>query len=219
LAELKGYDSQEQARQAHEQHRAEGADREENLGSGDGEQPTPAEPLSRQQYARDMRAGEPVTISEAYPALGDDPAASGTDQSLRRRLAGLEAENAKLATSNMALAAGMQAIEARLERLEHASQDQPVPLASGNEQSRPDVTREEATPQRLGRLPRWASNEAVGLAAAVGGGTLTTVADFARAFPATYAGIGASALGVGAAGLGLYRKHREDKNAAPRRRH
>jgi hypothetical protein len=53
----------------------------------------------------------------------------------------------------------------------------------------------------------WASNEAVGLAAALGGGTLMTMADLTRALPATDAGVAASALTVAAAGLGWYRKN------------
>jgi hypothetical protein len=140
------------------------------------------------------------------------------DQSLRRRLAGLESESAKLAGSNAQLAKNMKAIEARLERLEHASENQAAPTASGRERSRAEKIEMDKAPQRRAHLPRWASNEAIGLAAAVGGGTLITLADFMRAFPATFAGIGASALGVGAAGLGWYRKRREEKDAA-RRRH
>jgi hypothetical protein len=115
----------------------------------------------------------------------------------------------------------MKAIEARLERLErleHADQDRPTARVGGSEDSRPEVTGEKAAPDRRGHFPTWASSEAAGLAAAVGGGTLTTVADLTRCLPATYAGMGASALGVWAAGLGFYRKHREEKDV-PRRGH
>jgi hypothetical protein len=154
-----------------------------------------------------------IPAGKFHPVRGPLEAAGGAAelQTLRRRLADLESENARLATS-------MKAIEARLERLEHAGQDQPKARVVGSEESRPDVTEEKAEPYRRAGFPRWASNEAVGLAAAVGGGTLTTVADLTRVLPATYAGVMASALGVGAAGIGWYRKHREEKDA-PGRRH
>jgi hypothetical protein len=67
-------------------------------------------------------------------------------------------------------------------------------------------------PQQKGRA-EWTSNEALAFGAVAGGGIVTTVADFWSCLPATYAGITASVLGVGAAGIALFRKHREASNA------
>jgi uncharacterized protein YlxW (UPF0749 family) len=123
---------------------------------------------------------------------------------VRRRLAELESENSELGK-------GMEALEARLERLERNSPDKPPAPVSNKEQSGAETAGEETRRQAARR--EWRSNEAIGLAAAVGGGVLVTVADFTSALPATYAGIGASALGVGAATVGWYRRHREAKDA------
>jgi hypothetical protein len=235
VGELGRYDLQKQARQAQdEQSRPEQADGQaQATESGAGAQRAPAEHRSREEYAREMRLGAFVPASEPSardehdlrnaepPEYADRATAgehrpgdriSGPDEGLRRRVADLESENAQLATSMQALEEHLK----RLDRLEHASHEQPT--VGGKERSDPDVAAEEATPGPRGNFPRWASTEAVGFAAAVGGGTLTTMADFLRAFPAAYAGIAASALGVGASGLGWYRKRREERDA-PRRGH
>jgi hypothetical protein len=57
------------------------------------------------------------------------------------------------------------------------------------------------------------SDEAFLLAAAAGGGIVTTLADYVRYLPADAAGITASVLAVGAATITWARKHREAKNA------
>lgn len=136
----------------------------------------------------------------------------------------LESENAELGktvtevkTENADLRRGFSAHEARLERLERNALGNTGSLDTDRELSSADNAVEKTEHQR-GR-PEWTSNEAIGLAAATSSGLLTTVADYWSYLPATYAGITASVLGVGAAGIALVRKHREARNAAHRPEH
>lgn len=168
-----------------------------------------------------------------------------TDDGLRQRVADLEAANAELRNENTQLAKdvvevesenaelgktvtelktenadlrrGFSAHEARLERLEKIVPDKPATVNADRELAPAEQAEKKAKQQR-GR-PEWTSNETIGLAAATGGGILTTVADYWSYLPATYAGITASVLGVGAAAIALVRKHREARDAAHRPEH
>jgi chromosome segregation ATPase len=136
---------------------------------------------------------------------------------LDRGLAELESENADLGKQIAKLTSRNDVLDSRLERLEQIVQDKPAAVDTDRELGSADRAEKKAK-QQAGRN-EWMSNEAIGLAAATGGGVLTTVADYWRYLPATYAGITASVLGVGAAAIALVRKHREARNAAHRPGH
>lgn len=204
---------------------------------------TPGETLTQNRNADQTARGQhPYRAAEhdktSEQASHDDGDASAADQAadtddaLHQRLADLESANAELKTENTQLSRGMaeletgnadlgkriaevearnDTLEARLERLEQKADD-PALAAMRNSGQDAQTVAEEAKKQQPDR-PEWRSNEAVGLAAAVSGGIVTTIADYWSALPATYAGIAASALGIGAATVGWYRKHREVKDA------
>jgi hypothetical protein len=174
------------------------------------------------QADSDAETGEdhqPVDVaSEAEAALRQQVAELKTENAqLGKDMAELKAENADIRSKNAELERGYSALETRIERLEKSSPDKPAASISGMELGTPEISQSE-TKQPSARQ-EWTSNEAFALAASTGGGILTTVSDYWSYLPATYAGITASILGVGAAAVALIRKHREAKDATHRPGH
>jgi hypothetical protein len=164
--------------------------------------------------------GEVTNQSDAGTGVPDQAAETGTVW--RQRVAELEAENAQLGkdvanvkAENAELHRGMSALEARMERLEQTKASDPALKSAQDSGLRAAENATEKSERPAGRR-EWTSNEAIGLAAMTGSGVLTTVSDFWSYLPATYAGITASVLGVGAAAVALVRKHREARDAAHR---
>jgi hypothetical protein len=191
------------------------------------------------------RGEHPYPDSQRAPSSDPDAGPDETNQnaeaddSLRQRVADLEAANAELRnentqlgkdvievesenaelgktvtelrTENADLRRGFSAHEARLERLEQDRPDRPA--ASIGAMERDDQTIAESEDKQQPERREWRSNEAIAMAAATGGGIITTVADYWSYLPATYAGITASVFGIGVAAIALVRKHREAKDA------
>jgi hypothetical protein len=130
---------------------------------------------------------------------------------LGKAMADLRSENADLRADNVELHRDVSALEVRLDRVEHDKPEKPAASIGAMEVGDQQVAKSEDK-QPSGRR-EWTSNEALAFGAMAGGGIVTTVADFWSCLPATYAGITASVLGVGAAGIALVRKHREARNA------
>jgi hypothetical protein len=125
-------------------------------------------------------------------------------------MAELESENAKLSKRIVELDSRNAALESRMDRLERSVQDKPTGEVADRRQ--PSGEREEGrNDQESSR--RGPSDEALVFGATAAGGILTTVADFASRLPATDAGIAASFLAAGAAGVAWMHKRREAKNA------
>jgi hypothetical protein len=133
---------------------------------------------------------------------------------LSKGITKLEIENADLGKRIVELDTRNDTLESRLERLERSVQAKPAALDTSREVGDQEVAAKEAK-QQSGR-PEWSSNEAIALGAAAGSGILTTAADYWSCLPATYAGITASVLGVGAAAVALIRRQREGKDGPHR---
>jgi len=181
----------------------------------------------------------------ASDAEGTADQGARTNEVLWRRVTELEATNAELKAENTQLGKGMAELQsenaglgktltevkaentdlrhdvtdlkARMERVEQNKADEPAASIKGSELTRTRRAEEKGEQPADRRV--WTSNEAIGFATMAGGGIVTSVADYWRYLPATYAGITASVLGVGAAAVALIRKHKEVRNAAHRPEH
>jgi hypothetical protein len=170
---------------------------------------------------RPERHGPSVLASQdgAWPSIADQVSAE-TEGSWHQRFAELEAANAELTAENTQLGKGLAeletehaqlgknfaALEARLERIEQYRQDTPASEIADRRQPRGD--REEGLDEQEGRRS-GPSDEALLFGATAAGGILTTVADFVSSMPAADAGIAASFLAAGAAGVAWIHKRRE----------
>jgi regulator of replication initiation timing len=174
---------------------------------------------------------EPTRQDEADADLADQ--AAETDDTWRQRITDLEtanaqlenqntelgkymaelrSENTELRADNADLRRGVSALETRMERLEKEQSDSPSAAINGKM-----LDSAERADKKSGQVRGrdvWMSNEAFGFAAMTGGSIATTVADCWSYLPATYAGITASVLGVGASALALVRKRREVRDGA-----
>ena len=169
------------------------------------------------QRVADLEAGN-ARLGNRNMELGEGMAALESENAqLGRDMADVRAENAELKADNAELRRSVSALEARMQHLERGGDDPSLTAMRSNGQDTASAAAEDKTHQQ--ERPEWASNEALGLAAAVGGGILTTTADYWSYLPATYAGIAASAMGIGAATIGWYRKRKEVKDAAHRSQH
>lgn len=167
---------------------------------------------------------------EAEDASGPDADPAETREADAERISALEAENADLKKQLGDLRAGN---DARMDRFEQKLADlarQSGRLESGPE--RPEQTsqaqqstgltdREHDSAQRDGskadaqivKRRHLPSDEALTLGAAAAGGVITTVSDYAPFLHADVAGVAASVVAVGAAGLTWIRARREEKHA------
>jgi chromosome segregation ATPase len=134
-------------------------------------------------------------IAEANQKIAD------TDQ----KITNLQAKNDELGKS-------FTDLQARLERLEHASQAEPSTDVTDREDDAAKRDGSKADAQQLQRrhLP---SDEALALGAATAGGVITTVSDYVPFLHADMAGMAASVVAVGAATLTWMRARREAKHA------
>jgi hypothetical protein len=160
-----------------------------------------------------------------HEATDADAADRGeADDAWRQRITELEAANADLRAENSQLGKGFAemeitnaklwknvvALEARIERVEKSRQDMPTSEVAARRQ--PAGEREEGRDDQE-RRRRGPSDEAFVFGATAAGGILTTVADFVSRLPAADAGIAASFLATGAAGVAWIHKRREAAHA------
>jgi hypothetical protein len=163
-------------------------------------------------------------------ASGPDADHAETPEADAGRISALEAENADLKQQLADLRAGNDVRMGRfeqqladlerqsgspqsgLERQEHTSQaEQSTDLFDREHDSaQRDDSKADAEKVQRRRLP---SDEALTLGAAAAGGVITTVSDYAPFLHADVAGVTASVVAVGAAGLTWMRARREAKHA------
>jgi hypothetical protein len=157
-------------------------------------------------------------LDSAKMGRGQDRAAdasSPAEDALRKRVTELEAEN----TALWKKIAGQ---DKQIADLKVGFRD----LRREHEQSGGESKAAESIGDRAGGGPasdahreiskqgwRLPSDAKIGFGVALAGGVATTAADFVRYIPAEAAGIGATALGVWAAGVAVWREHNKEKDA------
>jgi hypothetical protein len=140
---------------------------------------------------------------------------SPTEETLRKRVTELEATNAalwkKIAAQDRQLAdlkAGFG--ELRREREQPGGEAKAAARIGDRAGGGPASDAHRESPKQGWRLP---SDAKIGFGVAVAGGIATTAADFVRYIPAETAGIGATALGVWAAGVAVWRERKKENDA------
>jgi hypothetical protein len=149
--------------------------------------------------------------AETDPASERIAQLESANQRLQSENADLGRAVAELRSENAQLGKSVEALEARLERLEQ-NQDDNLAVKAADDRTRGGLAEDSArAKQEQGK--KAPSDEAVIFGAAAIGGALTTAADFVTYVPADIAGIGASFLAAGAAGVAWMHKRREGRHA------
>lgn len=147
-----------------------------------------------------------------------------TGDALRNRVTELEAANARLKADNTQLSKGMaelesenadlrrgmSALEARVERVEQSRQDKPAGEIADRAHAGVEADSERSEHRKERRVP---SDEALLFGAAGVGGAVTTASYYLSFVRPDVAGITASLLAAGAAGVAWMHKRREARYA------
>jgi cell division protein FtsB len=172
---------------------------------------TASERIAQLESANQRLQSENTDLGKAVAELRSENIQFG------RGMAELESENAELGktvaelrTENTDLQRGFSALEARLERIEQTSTDKPSGDIVDRAHGGLDADSERPEHEQKRRLP---SDEALLFGATGIGGAVTTAAYYLSYIRPDVAGITASLLATGAAGVAWMHKRREARHA------